>query len=84
MIPKQLRWMIYGACPTRWAARWGLEPLIVACSECGNPRETSIPFVAGELRGLAAPLCDCGSPDAPYCFVRDPEKGDLLEWRTNG
>lgn len=67
-----------GTDPAQWAKRWGLEPDLVPCHGCGKPRELTIPWQVGELRGLQAEPCECGEKFAPYCLVRDWRKGDLF------
>lgn len=69
---------VYGQDPDAWADRWGLEPFLYPCDYCGRELRTSVPFVAGQFRGLEAPPCECGSVDTPYCVVRDPKHGDMF------
>ena len=69
-------WYVYGADPKRWAARFDLEPFMSPCNDCGLPVETTLPFVVGPFRGLAA-NCSCGSR-VPYCLVRANGK-DLFD-----
>lgn len=66
---------VYGADPKRWAARFGIEPVIAPCQGCGKLIETTLPFVIGPFRGLAAD-CSCGS-HVPYCLVK--AVGDLFD-----
>lgn len=70
---------VLGADPERWAARWGLLPFRSPCLGCGRIMETTVPFAWRDYRGLIAPSCVCGEPNPPYCVVRDPKVGDLLE-----
>ena len=70
--------MVLGVSAASWTRRFGVEPFTHPCSQCGAPRTTSIPFIQGELRGLAAPVCECGHAQPPYVVVRDPRLGDLL------
>lgn len=70
---------IHGQDASAWAQRYGLEPLRHPCLRCGVILETTIPFAAGEIRGLIAPYCECGNTLVPYCAVRDPKWGDLLD-----
>lgn len=71
---------VYGVSSEQWAKRFGLEPFTYPCSECGIELTTTIPFAYDQLRGLAAPTCACGNEKTPYCLVRDPKFGDLLDW----
>ncbi len=59
-----------GTSTAAWMDRWGLEKFEVPCSQCGTTRELTIPFAQGDYRGLIAPVCQCGTEDRPYCFVR--------------
>lgn len=70
--------LLHGACPCKWAKRWGIEPFTTECYRCGAPATSSIPFAAGSLRGLIAPVCTCGHPTPPYCVVRAYGHGDLF------
>jgi len=72
--------IIHNADPKLWAIRYGLEPFEHPCSKCGKKMITSIPIAQGELRGLISPPCLCGNLDTPYCFVRDPKKGDFFNF----
>jgi len=69
---------IHGVTAEAWASRYGLEPSVYPCSECGAPCVMSVPFAVGQLRGLMCPPCACGNANTPYCLVRDPKYGDLL------
>jgi hypothetical protein len=74
------RLIVHGITVEAWAARYDIEPTTVPCHACGAPKTTSMPFVQGALRGLASPPCMCGDDSrAPYCLVRDPKHGDLLD-----
>jgi hypothetical protein len=64
--------------PDTWAKRHSILPFETPCTECGVPKVTSIPIASGRLRGLAAPLCSCGSESNTYCVVYID--GDILEW----
>lgn len=68
---------IYNQSPDAWSLRYGIEPAEALC-KCGRKFKTSVPFAYEELRGLIAKVCKCGNEDTPYCFVRDPKKGDFL------
>jgi hypothetical protein len=69
----------YGVDPARWARRHDIEPAEAPCQVCGAPLRTTLPFAAGEFRGLLAPPCGaCGNEITPYCLVRDARFGDLL------
>ena len=61
-----------------WAERYGLEPARIPCKMCGSEFITNIPIANKEFRGLLSEQCSCGNTDTPYCFVRDPQIGDLL------
>ncbi len=67
---------VLGADPQRWMQRYDLQPFSSPCSGCGAERTVSIPIASGKLRGLIAPLCSCGSLDAPYCWMST--QGDSL------
>lgn len=69
---------IFGADPAAWARRWDIAPFTGPCHSCGTTLTTSIPFVSGEFRGMAAPVYDCSEEFTPYCLVRDPKFVDLL------
>jgi hypothetical protein len=70
MLNRDSFFVVHGADPKRWCARYGLEPFTIPCNaRCGRDVTTSIPFVRGELRGLIAPVCECGCIDTPYCAV---------------
>ncbi len=60
---------VFGVDPAKWARRYGLEPFTVGCKECGLAMSTTIPVARGKLRGLLAPVCECGNADTPYCVV---------------
>jgi hypothetical protein len=72
------RLTIYGVTAEDWTARYGVEPCTHPCSECGTMLTTTIPFVQGALRGLAAQTCPCGNARTPFTLVRDPRYGDLF------
>ncbi len=59
---------VLGVTAEQWCARYGIEPFSVTC-DCGATRTTTIPWALGPQRGLIAPLCVCGTEDAPYCAV---------------
>lgn len=67
---------VLGGDPAKWANRYGIEPFTHPCRECGLYFTTSIPIARGTLRGLIAPVCECGNADTPYCVVS--AKGDVL------
>ena len=72
----------HGADPVAWARRYDLLPFSHLCGDCGVELETTLPFVAGDLRGLIAPECACGAKNPPYCVVRtggDGSLGSLIE-----
>ena len=71
--------VVHGQGARRWAERFGIEPVIAPCSECGGTCVTSIPFACEQLRGLMSPPCACGNEATPYCLVRDARFGDLLD-----
>lgn len=77
---------VHGTTAVEWSRRYGIEPLMSDCHECGATLTTSIPFASlcGELRGLMAPECDCGNSNTPYCLVRDPRFGDLFDGPLSG
>ena len=79
-IPHRL--ICYGVDPKLWAKRYDLEPFSYPCYKCGKMTETTIPFVQGTMRGLVAPICNCGHPTPPYCMVRDSKYGDLFSMDT--
>ncbi len=60
---------VLGADPEKWAKCYTLTPATVECYSCAAPRTTSIPFFAGQLRGLIAPTCPCGDDRGPYCVT---------------
>jgi hypothetical protein len=60
-----------------WTTRFSLEPFETKCT-CGRAMKTSIPFAFEEYRGLISEVCFCGNTDTPFCFVRDPKRGDLF------
>lgn len=62
---------VHGVSTERWTARHGIEPLTAPCQDCGAPRTTTVPVAFGPLRGLRAPVCECGSEAWPYCLVGD-------------
>ena len=68
-----------GTTAEAWCARYDLEPFDAPCSSCGAVVRTTIPFAYRTLRGLIAPQCQCGTTDRPYCVVRAPKHGDLLD-----
>lgn len=68
---------VLGADPVRWAKRYGIASFTHPCAGCGTPSTTSIPFAAGDHRGLIAPACACGHPTQPYALVR-ADGGDIL------
>lgn len=72
---------IHGQDPTRWAARHGLRVSDLPCSECSTLLRPSVPFAAGEFRGLRCPPCGCGNQSTPYIVVRAAQYGDLLTRR---
>lgn len=79
MIVDRSRILIpHGVTAEQWSERYNLEPFTHPCSGCGVERTTTIPFAYGRLRGLIAPECECGA-NPPYCVVRDPKHGDLLD-----
>lgn len=55
--------------PKRWSSRHGVEAFTIECRFCGVDMVTSIPFAYGKLRGLIAPVCECGNDDTPYAIV---------------
>lgn len=69
--------LVLGADPERWARRYGIAPFTHPCAGCGASCTTSIPFAAGDHRGLIAPVCACGHPTPPYALVR-ADGGDIL------
>lgn len=69
---------VHGQDPVKWAKRWGIETQVVPCGGCSKPREMTVAFFSGELRGLVAPRCECDEELPPYCLVH--AKGDLLEY----
>lgn len=69
--------LILNADPDRWAKRYGIAPFTQPCARCGAPSATSIPFAAGDNRGLIAPVCACKHPTPPYALVR-ADGGDIL------
>jgi hypothetical protein len=71
--------MVYGQNAESWANRFGLEPFTHPCYACGAELRTTQPFFCGELRGLIARRCSCGDAWPPYCVVRDPKYGDILD-----
>lgn len=71
--------IVHGVTAEEWSERYGLDPFTHPCCICGAPQTTSLPFAKGQLRGLVAPVCECGHPNPPFCVVRDPKFGDLLE-----
>ncbi len=74
------RFFIHGVTAEAWAARFDIEPFTADCASCGREKTTTLPFAQGQLRGLQAPSCPCGDDSrAPYCIVRDPKHGDLLD-----
>ncbi len=77
------RLYVYGVTADAWAKRHGIEAITHSCSACGAPLTTSMPFVAGQLRGLDSPTCECGNERTPYVVVRDAKHGGLLD-RTTG
>lgn len=78
MITRNQFLLVLGEDASAWAARFGIEPYEHPCDVCGAPMRTTIPCASGELRGLIAPVCECGNVDVPYCVVRDPKRGDLF------
>ena len=70
---------VHGITAEHWAARYGIEPFSHPCHESGATLSTTAPFAVGQLRGLMAPPCACGNANTPYCLVRDPRFGDLLD-----
>jgi hypothetical protein len=70
---------IYNINVESWINRYGIEPFESPCYKCGLLFKTTIPIAKGELRGLISEVCSCGNSDTPYCLVRDPTKGDLLD-----
>jgi len=79
LAPRERFLIAHGVTAESWAARYDIEPFAHPCHDCGKPLTTSIPFAVGELRGLLAPACACGNTNTPYCLVRDPRFGDLLQ-----
>lgn len=75
--------LVMGADPTRWAARYGIEPFSHPCNQCGTELSTTIPFAFQSLRGLMAPQCaTCGNAHTPYCAVSSCADGDLFTGRS--
>jgi hypothetical protein len=72
--------LVLGQDPKAWMDRYGIQPFTLKCG-CGADMTTSIPAFDGQLRALMAPPCACGNTDTPYCVVRDPKHGDLLEMK---
>lgn len=63
-------WLVlHNGDPALWARRHGLEPFSHPCRDCGIVLTTTVPFAAGEMRGLVAPRCACGNEGTPYCIV---------------
>jgi hypothetical protein len=79
-IPSSARFLyVYGACPKRWAKRYGIVPLTRPCYGCDAPRTTDLPFFVGQFRGLASFACaSCGEASMLYALVRDPRFGALM------
>lgn len=77
---RELFLRILGVDAKRWAARYGIEPFAYPCRSCGTMLTTSVPFAYRTLRGLLAPPCQCGNTRTPYCVVRAPGHGDLLDF----
>lgn len=69
---------VYNVNVEAWADRYGIEAFSVPCVSCGLEVETTIAIAYGDLRGLAASTCNCGSTAEHYCFVKDPRKGSLI------
>jgi len=67
-----------GTDPQRWAERYDLTPFTGPCSDCGAMLTTTLPFVNGDLAGLAAPGCECGNENTPYCMIAKPGAPDIL------
>ena len=61
--------LVHGFNAQRFAERSGIEPFSHPCSGCGTMRTTSIPFVEGAKRGLAAPPCHCGDGGNMYSII---------------
>lgn len=76
------RFTVYDVTVEQWTARFGVEPVSHPCSECGRMCTTTIPFVQGTLRGLAAPPCVCGNRKTPYAMVREPPSPDEIALLT--
>lgn len=74
----KVRLYIYGITAEEWIRRYGMEPFSYPCYHCARILTTSIPFAQGTLRGLQAPVCECGDEKTPYVIVRDPKYGDLF------
>lgn len=60
---------VYGVDPGRWAKRYGITPFTAKCGGCGRELTTSVPIFFRSWRGLAAPACECGNEDTPYCVM---------------
>jgi hypothetical protein len=71
------RLIIHGADPVKWARRYGIQAFTADCYGCGAARECTLPFAQGKLRGLIAPVCECGKANPPYCMV-SATGGDVL------
>lgn len=72
------RLFVHGVTVEEWTVRYGVEPFSYPCYRCERMCTTTIPFAQGTLRGLQAPLCECGHTQPPFAVVRDPKHGDLL------
>lgn len=59
----------HGSSANAWAKRYQIEPFSHPCGDCGTTLTTSLPFAHRHLRGLIAPVCDCGNDRTPYAVV---------------
>lgn len=72
------RLFVHGVSAKAWAKFHRIEIFSYPCSDCGRVLTISRPFVQGQLRGLAAPPCECGNLKTPYGMVRAEKYGDLF------
>lgn len=78
MIDRRRFLFVHGVSAEEWARRYDIAPFTHPCHDCGRPLTTSRPFAAGKMRGLAAPPCECGLEETPYCAVG--ARGDRDFW----
>lgn len=60
---------VHGVDPRKWAERHGITPFAAKCTVCGRELVTTVPIAFKSWRGLAAPKCECGNEDTPYCVT---------------